>query len=132
MLISNRKPKLMICFIRFACLPMIALAVATNSCPIIGSTYTAAESLIPAFYAVVYNVVLAIAIWRAALELSLANWPTNCCYSVLKSSRVSMGACSIKVADEDGSPLFVAFAAEHNPPISKSHSFSVLKIIVSP
>ena len=46
MLMSNRKPKPMICFIRFACLPMIAFAVATNSCPMIGSTCT---SLVASF-----------------------------------------------------------------------------------
>ena len=31
MLISNRKPKPMICLIKFYCLPTMAFAVATNS-----------------------------------------------------------------------------------------------------
>ena len=42
MLISKRKLRLMICFISDYCLPVMALAVSTNSCAIMGSTYMAA------------------------------------------------------------------------------------------
>ena len=95
MLISKRNPRLMICFMRLCYFPRIALAVAINSYPMIGSTCMWSffwELLFDDCYADCFEEMTG-SIWRADLELSLANWPTYCCYSVLKSSRVSMGAC---------------------------------------